>query len=219
MFCDTHNLTTLPGNENTILIFITDLAKILVVAHQINRINLVVFLVNCVPKNCTQYYMAINVLPWNHSCFHHPIYFVWSLQEMWWFLGLTFMLTLQVCIKLIKAVTEIILHINCCIGHFDNVIKQLVHASGMCLSRYWALGKFREHSRGWSCSWHNSYASFMLSTIPAYSLSWHLVLYILSDLGDLSNTIGLLSRTIQQYSPPSEWIMCELGVFPIFFGE
>ena len=120
------------------------------------------------------------------------------------------------CIKLIKAVTEIILHINCCIGHFDNVIKQLVDASGMCLSRYWALGKFREHSRGWGCSWHNSYASFMLSTIPAYSLSWHLVLYILSDLGDLSNTIGLLSRTIQQYSPPSEWIMCELGVFPIF---
>ena len=23
-------------------------------------------------------------------------------------------------------------------------------------------------------------------------------------------------RTIQQYSPPGEWIMCELGVFPIF---
>lgn len=39
MFCDTHNLTTLPGNENTMLLFITDLAKILVVAHQINRIN------------------------------------------------------------------------------------------------------------------------------------------------------------------------------------
>ena len=42
-------------------------------------------------------------------------------------------------------------------------------------------------------------------------------MYTLSDLGDLSKTIGLLSRTIQQYSPPSEWIMCELGVFPIFF--
>ena len=38
----------------------------------------------------------------------------------------------------------------------------------------------------------------------------------LSDLGDLSNLIGSRSRTIQQYSPPSEWIMCELGVFPIF---
>jgi len=62
MFCDTHNLTALPGDENTILLFINDLAKILVVAHQINRINLVVFLANCVPKNCTQYYMAINVL-------------------------------------------------------------------------------------------------------------------------------------------------------------
>ena len=41
-------------------------------------------------------------------------------------------------------------------------------------------------------------------------------IYTLSDLGNLSNLIGSLSRTIQQYSPPSEWIMCELGVFPIF---
>ena len=41
-------------------------------------------------------------------------------------------------------------------------------------------------------------------------------IYTLSDLGDLSNLIGSLSRTIQQYSPLSEWIMCELGVFPIF---
>ena len=41
-------------------------------------------------------------------------------------------------------------------------------------------------------------------------------IYTLSDLGDSSNLIGALSRTIQQYSPPNEWIMCELGVFPIF---
>ena len=41
-------------------------------------------------------------------------------------------------------------------------------------------------------------------------------IYTLSDLGDLKNLIGSLSQTIQQYSPPSEWIMCELGVFPIF---
>ena len=41
-------------------------------------------------------------------------------------------------------------------------------------------------------------------------------IYTLIYLGELSNLIGLLSRTIQQYSPPSEWIMCELGVFPIF---
>ena len=44
-------------------------------------------------------------------------------------------------------------------------------------------------------------------------------IYTLSDLGDLSNLIGSLSRTIQQYSPPSKWIMCELGVFPTFFRE
>ena len=44
-------------------------------------------------------------------------------------------------------------------------------------------------------------------------------IYTLSDLGDLSNLIGSLSRTIQQYSPPSEWIMCEHGFFPISFRE
>ena len=36
-------------------------------------------------------------------------------------------------------------------------------------------------------------------------------IYTLSDLGDLSNLISSLSRTIQQYSPPCEWIMYELG--------
>ena len=44
-------------------------------------------------------------------------------------------------------------------------------------------------------------------------------MYTLSDLGDLSNLIGLLPQTIQQCSPPREWITCELGVFPIFFRE
>ena len=48
-----------------------------------------------------------------------------------------------------------------------------------------------------------------------YNISFFSI-YTLSDLGDLSNLIGSLSRTIQQYSPPSEWIMCELSVFPIF---
>ena len=50
---------------------------------------------------------------------------------------------------------------------------------------------------------------------------WALLLsiYTLSDLGDLSNLIGSLSRTIQQYSPPSEWIMCALGFFPIFLEK
>ena len=41
-------------------------------------------------------------------------------------------------------------------------------------------------------------------------------IYAVSDLGNLSNLIGSLSRTIQQHSPPSEWIMCEVGVFPNF---
>ena len=47
----------------------------------------------------------------------------------------------------------------------------------------------------------------------------YIMIYILSDLGDLSNLIGPLSRTIQQYSPPSEWIMCELGFFSHFLRE
>ena len=40
-----------------------------------------------------------------------------------------------------------------------------------------------------------------------------------SSRATLSNLIDSLSRTIQQYSPPSEWIMRELGVFPFFFRE
>ena len=44
-------------------------------------------------------------------------------------------------------------------------------------------------------------------------------IYTLNDLGDLSDLIGSLPRTIQQYSPPIEWIMYELGVFPIFCRE
>ena len=39
-------------------------------------------------------------------------------------------------------------------------------------------------------------------------------MYTLSDVGVLSDLIGSLSRTIQHRSPSSEWIMCELGVFP-----
>ena len=48
--------------------------------------------------------------------------------------------------------------------------------------------------------------------------SWRQCTFIhtFSDLGDLSNLIGSLSRTFQQYSPPTEWIMCKLVVFPIF---
>ena len=44
-------------------------------------------------------------------------------------------------------------------------------------------------------------------------------IYTRGHLGDLSNLIGSLSRTIQQYSPPSEWIMCEQSVFFPFFQE
>ena len=40
-------------------------------------------------------------------------------------------------------------------------------------------------------------------------------MYTLSDLGELSNLIGSLSRTIQQYSPPSEWS----SVFSHFYRE
>ena len=48
---------------------------------------------------------------------------------------------------------------------------------------------------------------------------FYISIYTLTDLGDLSNLIGSLSRTIQQYSPPSEWIMCELGFFSHFHRQ
>ena len=34
---------------------------------------------------------------------------------------------------------------------------------------------------------------------------------------DHVNLIGSLSRTIRHYIIPSEWMVCGLGVFPIFF--
>ena len=63
---------------------------------------------------------------------------------------------------------------------------------------------------------HPKYLSGLSRTLfPTNSLK--IAVCTLRDLlGDLSNLIGSLSRTIQQYSPPSEWIMCELGVFAIF---
>ena len=67
-----------------------------------------------------------------------------------------------------------------------------------------------------SLSWgYNLRKRIVLVLLTAVDLR-RISIYTLSDLGDLSNLIGSLSRTIQQYSPPSEWIMCELGVFPIF---
>ena len=53
----------------------------------------------------------------------------------------------------------------------------------------------------------------MLSNPEIRAMIFYISIYTLSDLGDFSNLIGSLSQTIQQYSPPSEWIMCE------FLGE
>ena len=58
-----------------------------------------------------------------------------------------------------------------------------------------------------------------LCTIIPQALLTDISIYKLSDLGDLSNLIGSLSRTIQQYSPPRERIMCELGFFPILLEK
>ena len=59
----------------------------------------------------------------------------------------------------------------------------------------------------------------MLSNPEIRAMIFYISIYTLSDLGDFSNLIGSLSRTIQQYSPPSEWIMCEHGFFPIFLEK
>ena len=65
----------------------------------------------------------------------------------------------------------------------------------------------------------NTYFQTPTECVPYVKSVLHFSVNTLSDLGDSSNLIGSLSRTIQRYSPPSEWIMCELGVFPIFFLE
>ena len=57
--------------------------------------------------------------------------------------------------------------------------------------------------------------SIFRSTHPDFGITV-ISIYTLSDLGDLSNLIDSLSRNILQYSPPREWIMCKIGVFPIF---
>ena len=68
--------------------------------------------------------------------------------------------------------------------------------------------------------WLNFILIVLLSFYHIYILSTFYILYLsfsiytLSDLGNSSNLICSLSRTIQQYSPPSEWIMCELAFFP-----
>ena len=58
---------------------------------------------------------------------------------------------------------------------------------------------------------------YMWFLLCHYTLYIYLV-YTHSVILVISNLIGSLSRTIQQYSPSSEWIMCELGVrfFPFF---
>ena len=58
-----------------------------------------------------------------------------------------------------------------------------------------------------------------MSTPSKIMLIIEFSIYTLSDLGDLSNLVGSLSRTIQQYSHPSEWIMCEHVFFPIFLEK
>ena len=59
----------------------------------------------------------------------------------------------------------------------------------------------------------------MLSNPEIRAMIFYISIYTLSDLGDFSNLIGSLSWTIQQYSPPSKWIMCELSFFPIFLEK
>ena len=48
------------------------------------------------------------------------------------------------------------------------------------------------------------FINFGLGTVSSERV---ISIYTLSALGVLSNLIGSLSRAIQQYSPPSEWIM------------
>ena len=73
----------------------------------------------------------------------------------------------------------------------------------LCMTVFFSVSTFKDQFR---------IPSFILHKATTIVIR----IYTLSDLGDLSNLIGSLSRTIQQYSPLTEWIMCELGVFPLF---
>ena len=77
------------------------------------------------------------------------------------------------------------------------------------------LGSSLQQTSAPPCGALDSFRKFSLGRLAIKSIS----IYTLSDLGDLSNLIGSLSRTIQQYSPPREWIMCELGFFSHFVSE
>ena len=67
----------------------------------------------------------------------------------------------------------------------------------------------------WVGGWGGVKTWFSRDWIKTAHLLYIISIYTFSDLGDLSNLIGSPSRTIPQYSLPSKWIMCELGVFPI----
>ena len=57
----------------------------------------------------------------------------------------------------------------------------------------------------------------MVQLVSLILIRWIVIYPMDSAIQRLNNRglIGALSRTIQQYSPLSEWIMCELGSFPI----
>ena len=121
-----------------------------------------------------------------------------------------------------------------------NLISSHSYYFGIICGPIWGSFTIEDHLwsiLGISCGWGSSYCTelrenlchflpYLKNRIHHYTelfsqvnLPLCISIYTLSDLGDLSNLIGSLSRTIQQYSPPSEWIMCELGVFPVFFRE
>ena len=76
----------------------------------------------------------------------------------------------------------------------------------LCMTVFFSVSTFKDQFR---------IPSFILHKATTIVIR----IYTLSDLGDLNNLIGSLSRTIQQYSPPSEWIMCELVFSPIFLEK
>ena len=58
----------------------------------------------------------------------------------------------------------------------------------------------------------------MLQSVFLILIRWIVIYPMDSAIQRLNNRglIGALSRTIQQYSPLSEWIMCELGIVSKF---
>ena len=96
------------------------------------------FLADCVPINCTQYYdnKIMSCLVLRSFLFSTPYFLCLKFAGNLVALKPRFHAYVISEYKTDKGSYRDHYYINCCIGRFDNVIKHLVHAPAVHLSRY-----------------------------------------------------------------------------------